>query len=185
VLVPVLLVGSRFSKLWAAIVSAPFFIVGYYYSLQDSLQTKAQHAVIGYIQTGYSSSGAGIRIAMNALPAFLYFVFRSRIKIDGDERRFLDVLALVALAFVGLLYVSPSSTAVDRMALYIIPVQLLVLGRLPLALARTTADYKLLATGIVVYSAVVMFVWLNFAVDAGAWVPYSLIDVDRLVGLSY
>ena len=74
---------------------------------------------------------------MNALPAFLYFVFRSRLKLDDDERRFLDVLALIALAFVGLLYVSPSSTAVDRMALYIIPIQLLVLGRLPLDLART------------------------------------------------
>ena len=122
---------------------------------------------------------------MNALPAFLYFVFRSRLKLDDDERRFLDVLALIALAFVGLLYVSPSSTAVDRMALYIIPIQLLVLGRLPLALARTRADYKLLAAGVVVYSAAVMFVWLNFAVDASAWVPYSLIDADRLVGLSY
>ena len=89
----------------------------------------------GYIETGYSSSGAAVRIAMNALPAFLYFVFRSRLKLDDDERRFLDVLALIALAFVGLLYVSPSSTAVDRMALYIIPIQLLVLGRLPLDLA--------------------------------------------------
>jgi hypothetical protein len=43
----------------------------------------------------------------------------------------------------------------------------------------------MVAAGIVVYSATVMFVWLNFAVDADAWVPYSLIDVDRLVGLSY
>ena len=139
----------------------------------------------GYIETGYSSSGAAVRIAMNALPAFLYFVFRSRLKLGDDEHRFLDVLALIALAFVGLLYVSPSSTAVDRMALYIIPIQLLVLGRLPLGLARTRADYKLLAAGIVVYSAAVMFVWLNFAVDASSWVPYSLIDADRLVGLSY
>ena len=139
----------------------------------------------GYIETGYSSSGAGIRIAMNALPAFLYFVLRSRLKLGDDERRFLDVLALVALAFVGLLFISPSSTAVDRMALYIIPIQLLVLGRLPLNLARTKGDYQLLAAGVVVYSAAVMFVWLNFAVDADVWVPYSLIDADSLVGLSY
>ena len=139
----------------------------------------------GYIEAGYSSSGAAVRIAMNALPAFLYFVFRSRLKLEDDERRFLDVLALIALAFVGLLYVSPSSTAVDRMALYIIPIQLLVLGRLPLNLARTKGDYQLLAAGVVVYSAAVMFVWLNFAVDADVWVPYSLIDADSLVGLSY
>ena len=66
-------------------------------------------------------------------------MFRSRIKLGYDERRFLDVLAIIALAFVGLLYLSPSSTAVDRMALYIIPIQLLVLGRLPLVFARTMA----------------------------------------------
>jgi hypothetical protein len=184
-LVPVLLLGSRVKKIWTVIVALPFFLVGYYFSLQDPLQNKAHSAISGYIETGYSSSGASVRIAMNALPAFLYFVFRSRLKLDDDNRRFVDVLALIALAFVGLLYVSPSSTAVDRMALYIIPIQLFVLTRLPLALAQTRADYKLLAAGIVVYSAAIMFVWLNFADDASAWVPYSLIDADRLVGLSY
>ena len=184
-LMPVFLLGSRVNKLWAVIVASPFFMVGYYYSLQDPLQKKGESVVSGYIETGYSSSGAAVRIAMNALPAFLYFVLRSRLKFRDDEHRFVDVLALIALAFVALLYVSPSSTAVDRMALYIIPIQLLVLGRLPLGLARTRADYKLLAAGIVVYSAAVLFVWLNFAVDASSWVPYSLIDADRLVGLSY
>jgi hypothetical protein len=184
-LMPVFLIGSRVNKIWAVIVASPFFMVGYYYSLQDALQYKAQSAISGYIETGYSSSGAGVRIAMNALPAFLYFVFRSRFKFGGDERRFLDVLALVALAFVGLLYISPSSTAVDRMALYIIPIQLIVLGRLPVALAQTKANYQLLSAGVVVYSAAVMLVWLNFANDAGDWVPYSIIDADRLVGLSY
>jgi hypothetical protein len=184
-LVPVLLLGSRVNKLWVVIVGSPFFMLGYYYSLQDSVHKKAQTFVSGYIETGYSSSGAAVRIAMNALPAFLYFVFRSRLRLEDDERRFLDVFALIALAFVGLLYVSPSSTGVDRLALYIIPIQLLVLGRLPLNLAGTKGNYQLLAAGVVVYSAAVMFVWLNFAVDADVWVPYSLIDADSLVGLSY
>jgi EpsG family len=149
------------------------------------LQDKADSSIAGYINTGYSSSGTAIRVAMNALPACLYFLYRSRFRLDQDERRFADVLALIALAFVGLLLVSPSSTAVDRMALYIIPIQLFVLGRLPLALARTEADYKRLAAGVVAYSAAVIFVWLNFAVDAPAWVRYSLIDADKLVGLSF
>jgi EpsG family len=185
VLIPVFLLGSRLNKIWALIVAAPFLIVGYNYSLQDTLQHKVQTLSFGYIQQGYSSSGAAVRIAMNALPALLYFVFRSRLKFDDDERRFLDVFALIALAFVGLLYVSPSSTAIDRMALYVIPIQLLVLGRLPLVFASSKGNYQLLAAGVVVYSAAVMFVWLNFAVDAELWVPYSLIDADSLVGLSY
>ena len=60
----------------------------------------------------------------------------------------MDVLALIALVFVGLLYVSPSSTAVDRMAFYVIPIQMLVIGRLPFALARTRADFSLLASAL-------------------------------------
>jgi len=66
-----------------------------------------------------------------------------------------------------------------------LPIQLLVLGRLPLVFARRMADYKVAAASIVVYYAAVMFVWLNFAADASDWVPYSIIDADRLVGLSY
>jgi hypothetical protein len=180
-LMPVFVFGSRIDKRWAAIVGGPIFVVGYIYFLQK----KTDDVIAVYIKTEYSSSGAAVRIAMNALPAFVYFVFRSRFKIDDDERRFLDVLALIALAFVGLLYVSPSSTAIDRMALYIIPIQLFVLGRLPFTLARTRAGYDLLAAGVVVYSATVMFVWLNFGANSGDWVPYRLIDPDSLVGLSY
>jgi hypothetical protein len=180
-LMPAFVFGSRVDKRWAAIVGGPIFVVGYIYFLQK----KSDDVIVGYIATKYSSSGAAVRIAMNALPAFLYFVFRSRFKIDDDERRFLDVLALIALAFVGLLYVSPSSTAVDRMALYIIPIQLFVVGHLPFALARTRAGYNSLAAGVVVYSITVMFVWLNFAANSGDWVPYRLIDLDSLVGLSY
>jgi hypothetical protein len=180
-LMPVFVLGSRINKYWATIVGAPIFLIGYVYFLHD----KADATIAGYIDTAYSSNGATIRIAMNALPAVAYFIFRKRFKLDDDERRFADVLALVALALVALLAVSPSSTAVDRMALYIIPIQLFVLGRLPSALARSEATYKALAAGVVAYSAAVMIVWLNFADNANRWVPYSLIDADRLVGLSY
>ncbi len=180
-LMPVFVFGSRVNKLWAAVVGGPIFVAGYIYFLRD----KADSSISGYVEAGYSSSGAAIRVAMNAVPACLYFLFRKRFRLDEDERRALDVLALLAIAFVGLLLATPSSTAVDRMALYLIPIQLLVLGRLPFALARSPGGYQAVVAGVVVYSAAVMFVWLNFAENAADWVPYSVIDMDRLVGLSF
>ena len=39
-LVPVFLLGSRLSKLWAIIIASPFLIVGYHYSLQDTMHKK-------------------------------------------------------------------------------------------------------------------------------------------------
>ena len=179
-LMPVFVFGSRINKFWATIVGGPIFAVGYVYFLRQ----KADSTIYGYIDKGYSSSGAAIRIAMNALPGVIYLIYRNRFRFNDDERRFADVLAIIALSFVALLIVSPSSTAVDRMALYIIPIQLYVLGRLPFAFARTETDYKAFAVGVIVYSGAVMLVWLNFAVDASAWVPYSIIDFDKLVGLS-
>ena len=180
-LMPVFVFGSRINKTWATIICGPLFVVGYLYFLQQRTETSIQ----GYINTGYSSSGAAVRVIMNALPALLYFRFRSRFKLDEDERRFADVLAMIALVFVALLLASPSSTAVDRMALYIIPIQLFVLGRLPFSLARSEPGYNAMAAGVVAYSGAVMIVWLNFSDNANWWVPYSIIDADRLVGLSF
>jgi hypothetical protein len=179
-LMPVFVFGSRIRKLWAALIGGPIFMFGYVYFLRE----KAD-ALSGYVDTGYSSSGAAVRVAMNALPAVLYLLFRRRFELDDDERRFVDLLALMALAFVGLLLASPSSTAVDRMALYVIPIQLLVLGRLPLAFAGSRSGYRVLVAGVVAYSGAVLVVWLNLADNASDWLPYSVIDVDKLVGLSF
>ena len=80
-------------------------------------------------------------------------------------------LSLIALVCVPLLAVSP--TAVDRMALYLIPIQLFVFGRLP-ALAVTVKGRTQVVLGIVGYYVAVQFVWLNYAQTAFAWLPYRL-----------
>ena len=77
-----------------------------------------------------------------------------------------------ALSLVVALFVSPSSTAVDRLGLYLIPLQLLVLSRIPDSFAVYEASARRLSGLVVLYSAAVMFVWLNFASHAGYWLPY-------------
>ena len=76
--------------------------------------------------------------------------------------------SLAAWLFLLLLMVIPSSTAVDRLALYIIPLQLAVLSRLPRAF-----DSGLLRYAVMAYSALVLFVWLTFAKHADYWLPYQ------------
>ena len=180
-LMPLFIFGSRINKFLALAIGGPVFAVGYIYLLHD----KADDAFQSYLGTGYSSSGATIRITMNAVPAAVYFLSRKKFALSDNQRIFADLLSAIAMLLVVFLILSPSSTAVDRMALYIIPLQLFVLGRLPSALAHSQGEYKLAALGVVAYSAAVMLVWLNFAENAASWVPYSLIDSDHLVGLSY
>jgi hypothetical protein len=69
--------------------------------------------------------------------------------------------------------VSPSSTAVDRVALYWIPLQLFVLSRLPDAMSQRPGLNSIWVQLVVAYSAAVLFVWLFFASHAFAWLPYQ------------
>jgi hypothetical protein len=68
------------------------------------------------------------------------------------------------------LFVLPSSTAVDRMSLYIMPLQIAVLSRIPLALNSSFGGRAV----VLAYVALVEFVWLNFAQHARYWVPYQV-----------
>jgi hypothetical protein len=127
----------------------------------------------GYIESQYQSSGAAIRIAMNALPGALFLLFRNRFQLSPNQRLFWTWMAWSALLFVGLLMASPSSTAVDRVALYWIPLQLFVLSRVPNALGLRDGKNTVWVYGVVAYSAAVHFVWLVYAKTAFAWLPYQ------------
>ena len=137
------------------------------------LQEAVDGMMAGYIDSAYDSSGAAIRVAMNALPATLFLAFRKRFALTPVQRVFWTWMAWGALVFLILLYVSPSSTAVDRVALYWIPLQLFVWSRVPNAFGRTGGARVFWVSTIVSYSAAVQFVWLFFATHSISWVPYQ------------
>lgn len=169
ILVPLaVLAGSRrrlFMLFWIAIVGVVLFVL----LLQESLNFMVQ----GYVGDKYESSGAAIRIAMNALPALIFLIFRRRFQITTAERSFWTWMALGALAFVLLLKISPSSTAVDRVALYWIPLQLFVWSRIPDALGQSAGGRVFWSASVVCYSVAVLFVWLVFGDHAFYWLPYQ------------
>ena len=134
-LAPICVLVSRRRKLKTLIIGVPVALALFIYLLQDSVDAF----VAGYIDAEYQSSGALVRVMMNAVPAALYLLTRPKFCLSTDTSRLWSTLSLIALAFIPLLAISPSSTAVDRMALYFIPVQLFVLGRLPRAWARSAS----------------------------------------------
>ncbi len=169
ILMPLAVLAASRKRLWTIAwvgVSSAFF---YALLLQDSVD----YLTVNYIDAELESTGAAIRVAMNALPAVLFLVFRRRFEMPIADKRFWTWMAVIALTFVGLLAISPSSTAVDRMALYWIPIQLFVLSRPPNALGVPNGRNDFWVCVVVVYSAAVMFVWLVFATHAYAWLPYQ------------
>jgi hypothetical protein len=71
-------------------------------------------------------------------------------------------------------FVSELSTALDRVALYFIPLQLVSFSYLPDAIGRSGGLNQVIVAGILIYYAAAMFIWLNFATHSGYWLPYQV-----------
>lgn len=168
ILIPMAIFAGR--KNWITLVGVLLTAVLMFFLL---LAEYVDNMVAGYITAEYSSSGAGIRIAMNAVPAGIFLVFRNRFELTDAQRIFWTWMALVGVAFIGILAVSPSSTAVDRVALYWIPLQLYVWSRWPSAMARTHNAQMPWMAAVLLYSLAVQFVWLFFADHRNGWIPYQ------------
>lgn len=169
ILLPLAVLAGTKRKVWTALWIAVASVMFYKLMLQDSVETLRY----GYLEQEYQSQGAGIRIAMNAVPAALFLFLRAKFALSPEQKGFWTWMSVGALGFVVLLVVSPSSTAVDRLALYWIPLQLFVLSRLPDALGKYGALNAQWVKLVVLYSALVEFVWLFFAQTAFAWLPYQ------------
>ena len=168
ILIPMAIFAVR--KNWVALAGVVLTAVMMFFLL---LAEYVDNLVAGYITDQYASSGAAIRIAMNAVPAAVFLVFRQRFDLTYAQRIFWTWMSLGGLAFIGLLAVSPSSTAVDRVALYWIPLQLYVWSRWPAAMARTHNAQLPWVAGVLLYSLAVQFVWLFYADHSHLWVPYQ------------
>ena len=68
---------------------------------------------------------------------------------------------------------SLSTTLVDRLGLYLMPVQLALWPRL-ITIQRTNLLRSIWTAVIIIYFAVVLFVFLNYANHAHHWLPYQM-----------
>lgn len=123
-----------------------------------------------YVDAEMESQGAMIRVLLNLIPGVLLLYFRKRWKQHFNDYGLWFMVAIASIASVGL--VGSASTAVDRMALYFIPIQMVVYARLPL-LARHIIPPKITMILILCFYALIMIVWLTSAVNARYWVPYD------------
>ena len=122
--------------------------------------------VKNYIGARYSSSGAGIRVSMSLLPAIIFFLYRRRFGFSEVEEKLWRNFSLVGIGSTIALVLSPS-TAVDPIALYLLPLQFVVLARVPSTLVQLGLGTFLVAA----YSAAVLFTWLTFGTHSDHWIP--------------
>lgn len=168
IMMPLVAFSSASNRWWRYFLTLTILALGYWLLIRDSVE----YFVDGYIDAEYESQGAVIRVFMNAVPAAILLLFARRFRLPPDEYAFWRIMALGALAFIGLLMVSPSTTAVDRLALYWIPLQMYVFARLPEALGRQGKVNGGWVLAVLAYYALILAVWLIFATHSQYWVPY-------------
>lgn len=122
-----------------------------------------------YVDAEMESQGAMIRVILNSIPAILLLYFRKEWKAYFDDYKFWFMISVASLGTIGL--VGFASTAVDRMALYFIPLQIVVFSRLPfIAKKKISPKITIILTLLFYFS--ILFVWLNFAANVRFWLPY-------------
>jgi hypothetical protein len=172
ILAPVVILTAMRNRWWVATWGAATSMLLYVLLLEQF----ERGLYVGYIEAEYQSEGAAVRVLMNAVPALILLLNKRRLVPQAEERRLWTMMAYLAIGFIALLMVSPSSTAVDRAALYLVPLQLFVWSRVPDLMEGRLA--LLLTGGVIAYSVLVQYVWLNYAIHASNWIPYRFYPLE-------
>ena len=151
---PLLLVGGQRSWVINLLIGIGGTILLYDVLLASSID----RFVNNYVTTEMTSQGALIRLAMCLVPAILFFLFRRRLGFAPSEEFIWRNMSYATMALAAAFAAASASTVIDRLALYLLPLQLAVLPRIagPLVAARFA---KVL---IIFYCLAIQFVWLNY-----------------------
>ena len=143
----------------------------YYLFVQESVDRLMTY----YIAQKYTSQGALVRVAMNIPPALIFLLAQKRFQLGLQERKLWRNFAIAAFGALIILWRLPdATTAVDRIALYLIPLQIFVLSRVAHAFPdKGRADVRLILL-VIAYSAAIQYVWLTMAQNASFWIPYRV-----------
>jgi hypothetical protein len=89
------------------------------------------------------------------------------------EIRLWKLFSVISLFLFFLLFISDASTAIDRIGLYLLPLQLVVFSYLPDMFGNRGELNQIAILIVLLFYAAVLFVWLNFAFHSYYWVPYN------------
>jgi hypothetical protein len=114
---------------------------------------------------------------LNIVPGVIFLLMRKRFAFSNFDGVLWRNFSYAALASLAMLFIVDSSTAVDRLALYLFPLQIAVLARLPSVLSTGAVPSAAAVISVIAYSAAIQFVWLNYAAHSINWLPYKVIGL--------
>lgn len=128
-----------------------------------------------YVDTNFESGGALPRILLSFVPSVLLLGLRRNFVNRTRSRPVWIGFALLNCAALAAFFLLSASTAVDRIALYLSPIQLVVFGGIVDLLRASERQVFILRLGVIGLAAAVQTVWLVFSTYGSLWVPYTSI----------
>ncbi|HEY8063937.1 MAG TPA: EpsG family protein [Methylosinus sp.] len=198
ILLPISALAASQNRFWTAVWVTVVAAVAYSVLLAKDVESLYAN----YVDAGLQSEGALVRLLMNAAPAAVLLILRSRFRFDESEKRLWMLFAMISLALLGAFYVTSASTALDRLALYMIPLQLAVFANVPYIFERSDKEQDVLNSDnyylqqnfeispigsanavfiiaiVLLYYGSIQFVWLNFGANSMWWLPYRFYPLE-------
>lgn len=128
-----------------------------------------------YIENNMKSEGALIRALLNSLPVLVALPFFKRLSCIGFDftvLKWMSILSIISLSLLLMNQHNISSTFIDRITLYLMPLQLIIWPRL-VYLMPSNASRSMFITFILLMYASILIVWILFSPNSVAWYPYK------------
>ena len=135
-----------------------------YYFIDNFIISRFDYYAV-YLSSNYSSGGSLIRILLCVIPSLIFIFNLKKFKISKIYKVIFFVLSLFSIICLISLRFVPSSTAVDRLALNLLPIQIFVASYLP-DVGLFKLDKFSLKFLIVLSTFFVLSIWLIFATHA-------------------
>lgn len=154
-------------RLWPLVIGGLVFLGLGLFVLGDAVSYYQD----SYVGADIVATGALPRIALSALAAGVFLIFRKRWNAWFDDGVLFTLSSLAILIMA--LGAFNSLVATDRMLMYLLPIQIAIFARAPLFM-RTVRTRRQATLGVFLIYAAVLFTWLNFSDFAkAAWLPYG------------
>jgi len=176
VLLPIAALAAARNKylmiFWVAVIG----LTAYYTVLAASFD----RLILYYVTNSYQSDGALVRLVMILIPSSLLLLWPHRFHFADSELRLWKIFSFISIALFCLYFLSDASTAIDRMALYMLPIQAVIFSALPEFFGTKGEVRQWIILGTIVYFLTVLMVWMNFSPYAWHWIPYSNILLESI-----
>ncbi len=118
----------------------------------------------------HHSDGGFIRVLVGSISAIIFFIYREKFRIKYHDYRLWAIFSFTNILLVPLSI--SYSTLADRFAVYLIPLQLVVISRIPTLIKSRLYQTTFILASIFFYAAL-MFAWLIFGNHSNKWLPYQ------------